>query len=147
MKINVTGLDHIVLVSADVERSLEFYVGVLGLAPERLEEWRRGEVPFPSVRITPTTIIDLFPTSMAPGAPAQSPSRRGPQASGGGAATRNLDHLCLVVEPIDLDALAASSTVEVASGPTDGLFGAQGYARSLYVRDPDGNVVELRSYT
>jgi catechol 2,3-dioxygenase-like lactoylglutathione lyase family enzyme len=130
--IRVIGLDHIVLVSADVERSLGFYVDVLGLEPERLAEWRRGEVPFPSVRITPTTIIDLFPLSMASAAP-----------TGG----HNLDHLCLVIEPTDLDALAGSGAVDVASGPTDGLFGAQGYARSLYVRDPDGNTVELRSYT
>jgi catechol 2,3-dioxygenase-like lactoylglutathione lyase family enzyme len=130
--IRVIGLDHIVLVSADVERSLGFYVDVLGLEPERLAAWRRGEVPFPSVRITPTTIIDLFPLSMASAA-----------QTGG----HNLDHLCLVIEPTDLDALAASGAVDVASGPTDGLFGAQGYARSLYVRDPDGNTVELRSYT
>ncbi len=127
----VVGLDHIVLVSRDVERSLGFYAGVLGLEPERLDEWRRGEVLFPSVRITPTTIIDLFPAAMAEGA----------------GVGRNVDHFCLVIEPTDLDALASSGAVEVASGPTDGLFGAQGYARSLYVRDPDGNVVELRSYT
>ncbi|HEY3834736.1 MAG TPA: VOC family protein [Acidimicrobiia bacterium] len=136
MQLNVTGLDHIVLVSADVERSLAFYTGVLGLEPERLSEWRRGEVPFPSVRITPTTIIDLFPASMASHPPAD------PAIPG-----RNLDHMCLVIEPTDLDALASSGTVDVVSGPTDGLFGAQGYARSLYVRDPDGNTVELRSYT
>ena len=133
MRVRVTGLDHIVLVSRDVERALGFYTGVLGLQPERVEEWRRGEVLFPSVRLTPTTIIDLFPASMAAG-----------EASSKG--LRNLDHLCLVIAPVDLDALAASGTVDVVSGPTDGLFGAQGDARSLYVRDPDGNTVELRSY-
>lgn len=127
-QVKVTGLDHIVLISADVERSLEFYCGQLGLAPVRLEEWRRGEVPFPSVRIDPATIIDLFP---------------GPAAQPAG---QNLDHLCLVIEPIDLAALAASGQVSVVRGPTDHLFGAQGYATSLYVADPDGNTVELRSY-
>ncbi len=131
--VRVTGLDHIVLVSRDVERALAFYTGTLGLQPERLEEWRRGDVPFPSVRITPTTIIDVFPAAMA-------------QDEAPPAGPRNLDHLCLVIEPVDLDELACSGRVEVVSGPTDGLFGAQGYARSLYVRDPDGNTVELRSY-
>jgi catechol 2,3-dioxygenase-like lactoylglutathione lyase family enzyme len=129
--VRVTGLDHIVLVCADVEKSLDWYTNVLGLEGERVDEWREGKTFFPSVRITPTTIIDLFPR------------RDGAAANG---ATKNLDHLCLVIEAADLDALAASGDLDVASGPTDGLFGAQGYARSLYVRDPDGNTVELRNY-
>jgi catechol 2,3-dioxygenase-like lactoylglutathione lyase family enzyme len=138
--VKVIGLDHIVLVSGDVERALAFYTGTLGLEPERLDEWRRAEVPFPSVRLTPTTIIDLFPADFARALCADdAPAAVGP--------TRNLDHFCLVIEPTDLGALAASGTVDVVSGPTDGLFGAQGYATSLYVRDPDGNTVELRSYS
>jgi catechol 2,3-dioxygenase-like lactoylglutathione lyase family enzyme len=130
-RVTVTGLDHIVLLCADVEQSLDWYTNVLGLTGERVDEWRRGETFFPSVRITATTIIDLFP--------------RGDAARPDGA-TKNLDHFCLVIAPADLDALAASDDVDVASGPTEGLFGAQGYARSLYVRDPDGNTVELRNY-
>ena len=78
---------------------------------------------FPSVRITPTTIIDLF------------------EAPRDG---QNLDHFCLVIEPADLDALA---TEFPDSRRADGLFGAQGFASSLYVKDPDGNTVELRSYS
>lgn len=45
----VTGLDHVVLVVADVERSIDFYRGLLGVGVERLEEWRRGEVLFVSL--------------------------------------------------------------------------------------------------
>jgi catechol 2,3-dioxygenase-like lactoylglutathione lyase family enzyme len=123
--VQVRGLDHIVVVSADVERALGFYVGALGLAGVRVDEWRRGESPFPSVRIDAATIIDLFP---------------------GERSGENIDHVCLTIDPVDLDQLAASGAFEIVSGPTDGLFGAQGYARSLYVRDPDGNTVELRSY-
>ena len=127
--VRVTGLDHIVLRVADVERSLAWYQGRLGLAGERVDEWRRGDVPFPSLRIDPSTLIDLL---------------------AGASSGDNLDHLCLVLDPVDgadLDALAASGEFDVVGdGPIDGLFGARGYARSLYVRDPDGTVVELRAY-
>ena len=122
----VVGLDHIVLNCADVERSLAWYCDELGLEPVRVDEWKRGETFFPSVRVDATTIIDLFPA----------------ERSG-----TNMDHVCLVIEPTDLAALAASGRFDVVGdGPSDHLFGAQGYATSLYVRDPDGNTVELRAY-
>ena len=126
--VRVTGLDHLVLLVADVEASLAFYLGELGLAAERVDEWRRGEAPFPSVRIDATTIIDLFP---AP--PGDRPERA------------NLDHLCLVVDPLDLQQLADSGRFTVVQGPGT-RFGAQGDGTSLYVLDPDANVVELRHY-
>lgn len=122
--VRVRGLDHVVLVTPDVERSLAFYAGELGLQPLRVEEWRSGEVPFPSVRLDETTIIDIL---------------------AGERSGENVNHLALVVEPTDLDALAASGRFEVVGGPAD-LFGARGRGRGLYVRDPDGNVVELRHY-
>ena len=122
--LHVTGLDHVVLNVADVERSLAFYCGELGLAPERVEEWRRGEILFPSVRVDAHTIIDLLAVP-----------RTG----------ENADHLCLVVEPVDLDALKASGRFDVVDGPAT-RFGARGDGTSLYVKDPDGNTVELRHY-
>jgi catechol 2,3-dioxygenase-like lactoylglutathione lyase family enzyme len=123
-ELRVTGLDHVVLNVADVERSLAFYCGELGLAPERVVEWRRGEVLFPSVRVDAHTIIDLL---AAP--------RTG----------ENADHVCLVVEPLDLDAVKESGRFDVVDGPAT-RFGARGDGTSLYVRDPDGNTVELRHY-
>ena len=125
--VRVVGFDHLVLKVADVERSLAWYTGRLGLAGERVDEWRRGEILFPSVRVDATTLIDLLA-----GAPTGT----------------NVDHVCLVLDAdADLDALAASGDFDVVgAGPADGLYGAQGVARSLYVRDPDGTVVELRSY-
>jgi catechol 2,3-dioxygenase-like lactoylglutathione lyase family enzyme len=120
----VSGFDHLVLVCSDVETTLAWYVDVLGLAPVRVEEWRRGEVPFPSVRVDPATIIDLFPGDPING---------------------RLDHLCLVVEPTDLAQVATSEQLDVIEGPGT-RFGAQGDGTSLYVRDPDGTVVELRHY-
>jgi len=122
--VRVVGFDHLVLVVTDVERALAFYTGELGLPGERVDEWRRGEAPFASVRVDEGTIIDLLPG----------------QADG-----RNVDHLCLVIEAEDLDALAASGRFDVVSGPSR-VFGARGYGVSVYVRDPDGNTVELRTY-
>ena len=122
----VVGLDHVVLNCADVDASLRWYTEELGLRPVRAAEWRAGDAPFPSVRVDDTTIIDLLASA-----------RTGV----------NVDHLCLVLEPTDLDALARSGRFEVVGdGPVDGLFGARGLATSLYVRDPDGNTVELRCY-
>jgi catechol 2,3-dioxygenase-like lactoylglutathione lyase family enzyme len=122
--VNVVGLDHIVLTCEDVERSLAWYTECLGLRPERIEEWRRGEAPFPSVRVDAGTIIDLFP---------------GPSDKG------RLDHFCLVIEPTDLQALADSGRFEVRDGPAR-RFGARGDGTSLYIADPDGTTIELRHY-
>jgi catechol 2,3-dioxygenase-like lactoylglutathione lyase family enzyme len=124
MELRATGLDHIVLNVADVERSLSWYTKELGLTGVRVEKWRRGEVLFPSLRVDATTIIDLLQTE-----------RTG----------QNVDHVCLVVEPVDLDALAASGRFDVVAGPSR-LFGARGEGVGLYVRDPDGNVIEVRHY-
>ena len=56
----ITAIDHYVLQVEDVERSLAWYRDVLGLQPERLEEWRAGEAPFPSLRISEISLIDLI---------------------------------------------------------------------------------------
>jgi len=120
----VIGFDHVVLNVADVERSLRFYCEELGLEGLRVDEWRRKEVFFPSVRVDATTIIDLLST---------------PRSG------ENVNHICLVVEAEDFDAVKASGQYDVVDGP-DVRWGAQGDATSLYVRDPDGNVVELRYY-
>jgi catechol 2,3-dioxygenase-like lactoylglutathione lyase family enzyme len=130
----VTGIDHVVFRVADVERAIAFYVDTLGLEPVRVDEWRAGAVLFPSVRIDASSIIDLFPRELA-----------GEDAGGGTTVGRNVDHICLVVEPCDLQALADSGIFDVVGGPAE-LFGARGQGLGLYVRDPDGNVVELRHY-
>jgi catechol 2,3-dioxygenase-like lactoylglutathione lyase family enzyme len=123
--VRITGLDHIVLTTQDVERALAWYRECLGLPGERVEEWRRGEAPFPSVRVDEGTIIDLLPGS----------------ATDSG----RLDHFCLVVEPMDLQGLADSGRFDVVDGPAR-RFGARGDGTSLYIRDPDGTTIELRYY-
>ncbi|HMA80685.1 MAG TPA: VOC family protein, partial [Candidatus Binatia bacterium] len=60
-RFNITGLDHVVLNVGDIDRSLTFYIEILGLKGERLDEFKAGKVGFPSVRIDAETLIDLFP--------------------------------------------------------------------------------------
>jgi catechol 2,3-dioxygenase-like lactoylglutathione lyase family enzyme len=121
--VRITGLDHLVLVSPDVERLVAWYRDELGMAPLRLDAWRAGEVPFPSLRVSDATIIDIL---------------RGDRAGA------NVDHIALVV---DLD-VAGLADVAVRFGvdPPRELFGARGQGHGVYLRDPDGNGVELRSY-
>lgn len=119
----VTALDHIVLKVADMERSVAFYEG-LGLATVRLEEWRRGEAPFVSMRVDAHTIIDL---------------------QIGEVTGVNMDHVALVVEDVDLADLAASGRFGEVRPPRE-LFGARGLGQGIYVKDPDGHTVELRCY-
>jgi catechol 2,3-dioxygenase-like lactoylglutathione lyase family enzyme len=123
-QLKVTELDHIVFRVADMERSVAWYTDVLGLAAVRLEEWRRGEAPFVSVRVTAETIIDL-----------QLGERTGV----------NADHVALVVEQADLAALASSGDFGDVAAPRT-LYGARGIGQGIYVADPDGNTVELRTY-
>ena len=132
----VVGMDHIVLRVADVERSLAWYRDELGLQPERVDEWRDGKILFPSVRVDATTVIDLLAAPRGDGEPNRDSINRD---------SINMDHVCLVIEPEDLDALAASGRFDVVAGPSR-LWGAQGDGTGLYVHDPDGNLVELRHY-
>ncbi|MFV0523164.1 MAG: VOC family protein [Acidimicrobiales bacterium] len=121
---HVHTLDHIVLNCADVETSLAWYTERIGLVGDRVDEWRTGEVPFPSVRINDHVLIDLFD---------------GPHDG------TNLNHFCLVVDRADVDRVVDDPAFEVVDGPGD-RYGARGRGWSVYVRDPDGNIVELRSY-
>jgi catechol 2,3-dioxygenase-like lactoylglutathione lyase family enzyme len=128
---HISGLDHIVLNVADVERSLDFYHGCLGLAAERVDEWRRGALPFPSVRISAATIIDLV---------------RAERSQAGG--STNLNHFCLVTDATDLSPMIKAlgdAGIAIDTGPAT-RSGARGDALSIYFRDPDQNVIELRTY-
>ena len=80
-RIKITELDHIVLNVGDIHRSLKFYIEVLGLQAERLEEFKAGKVGFPSVRINGDTIIDLFPTGVADDLNKQGQKERGKSQS------------------------------------------------------------------
>jgi catechol 2,3-dioxygenase-like lactoylglutathione lyase family enzyme len=121
----VAGIDHVVLIVRDVERSAAWYVDKLGLETARLDEFRRGETPFASIRINQNAVIDLLP---------------------GEPEGKNVDHVALVLDPaVDIDQLVASGDFEVRAGPMR-IWGAQGYGMGVYVADPDGHVIELKSY-
>ncbi|HET7676021.1 MAG TPA: VOC family protein, partial [Gammaproteobacteria bacterium] len=129
-------LDHIVLNTADVEGLLAFYTGIVGLPAERLAQYRRGEAPFPSLRIGSDSLIDLFPPRLW--------QRDDTPAVPG---TR-LNHFCLTVSREDWEALRQrldSSGVKIHRGPGT-AWGAHGDGTSIYFRDPEGNQVEARYY-
>ncbi len=128
-------LDHVALNVRDVEKILRFYLNVLELEPDRVEEWRKGEVPFPSVRLNPGTILDFFPEELwnenaAPGV----------QGS--------MNHFCLAMREQDWDALLVrlrTEGVALEVGPTD-RWGAYGTGTSVYFKDPEGTLLEAKYY-
>ena len=131
--VKITEMDHIVLRTRDVEESLRFYTEVLGLQSERVEQWRAGEVRFPSARLNADTIIDFFSSDNMPE---------------GKDDPRNQDHFCMVIDHTDMEELKAhfeSIGVEIQAGPGK-RWGSHGDGISLYIYDPDDNVVELRHY-
>ena len=129
--IRLRGLDHLVLRVIDLQRMLGFYCGALGCTVERrvdqlgLVQLRAGDA-----------LIDLVPVDGALGrAGGAAPGREG----------RNLDHFCLRVEPFDEAAIRAQLRAHgVEAGPVESRYGAEGEGPSLYVTDPEGNVVELK---
>jgi glyoxylase I family protein len=127
----IAGLDHVVLRVIDLPAMLAFYVGVLGCPVEK-EQRSIGLVQLRAGH----SLIDLVPVD-------------GPLGRMGGAAPgaegRNLDHFCLAIDSFDEPALRAYLTghgVDVRESGT--RYGAQGNGPSLYLRDPEGNTVELK---
>lgn len=134
-KIRVTGLDHIVLRVRDLDASLAFYGELLGLPIESLEEYRAGQRPFVSARVG-TELIDFVPDPTY--------DRQAGAAQGG------FLHLCVrvggrLVE--DVLPRVRGQGVEVLEESPALRMGATGYAASIYIRDPDGYVVELKEET
>ena len=120
----VEELDHVVLRCHDQDRMLDFYVRILGLTEER----RLEAIGLIQLR-TGRSLVDLVPD--AGGAPREHP---------------NVDHLCLAIATPDLDVVVrylVTSGVETIGEPMV-RYGARGYGPSIYCRDPEGNVVELK---
>jgi catechol 2,3-dioxygenase-like lactoylglutathione lyase family enzyme len=123
--VDVKQLDHIVLRVKDPEASVRWYVEKFGFLIHRLDEFRAGTVPFPSVEIRPGQILDLD-------------ARQPPTGT-------NVSHFAVEIEETDLVALVSSGAFEKIEGPFR-RWGARGPADLVYVTDPDGHVIELRHY-
>jgi catechol 2,3-dioxygenase-like lactoylglutathione lyase family enzyme len=129
--IHIRDIDHIVLRVVDLDRMLRFYCEALGCTIERRQD-AIGLVQLRAGR----SLLDLVPVD-------------GKLGSAGGAAPgkegRNLDHFCFRIEPFDPENirrhLGASG---VDAGPVAQRYGAEGEGPSIYVTDPEGNVVELK---
>ena len=129
--IELLGLDHLVIRVADLARSLEFYCGVLGCREER----RSDALGLVQLRAG-ASLIDLVvvdsPLGRAGG---------GPPAEGG----RNVDHFCVQLAHFDEAALRGHLAAHgVAPGDVGERYGSLGMGPSMYIRDPDANIVELK---
>lgn len=132
MAIEVTAVDHIVLKVRDLDRSLSFYRDWLGLEAEFLEDYTAGRRPFVSLRAG-AQLIDLVPD------PGFAGGAEDPKAG--------LLHFCLRIRRCPLEKLFGAfeaAGVEVLGGGPRARMGATGMGMSIYVRDPDGYLIEIK---
>ena len=125
--------DHLVLVADDVERALDFYRRVLGARVHNLEAWRDGLAKYPYLHFGGWRMnVHAVDTSATPRARAPEPG--------------SVD-LCLAWSGPIGGAVAhlAECGVPIEVGPVE-REGAVGHGRSVYFRDPDGNLLEFISY-
>jgi catechol 2,3-dioxygenase-like lactoylglutathione lyase family enzyme len=127
MAMNITHIDHVVLTVADIERTVEFYCGALGMQKEVFDNGRVA-LRFGDQKINLHQAGREF-----------EPKARNPMP---GAAD-----MCFIT-PDDLEQAMAeirTTGIPIEEGPVDRI-GARGRMRSFYVRDPDGNLIEVASY-
>ena len=128
---NLIHIDHVVLRVVDLQAMLDFYTNVIGCSMEKVQE----EIGLYQLRAG-NSLIDFIPVE-------------GPLGKAGGAAPgaegRNLDHFCLRIEPFDGDQiLEYLRSKGIDPGKVESRYGADGDGPSIYVTDPEGNVLELK---
>jgi len=125
------GIDHVVLRVVDLGAMQAFYRDVLGCTDER----DQAEIGLFQLRAG-ASLIDLVTVDGSLGAVGGAPP---------GAEGRNLDHVALAIDAFDDAAirahLAAHGIAVEQAGPR---YGAEGEGPSIYIRDPEGNVVEIK---
>ena len=129
--LNLRGIDHLVLRVTDIDVMRRFYCDILGATHVAY----RAQFGMSHLRVG-ESMIDLVEVN-------------GPLGKAGGAAPgregRNMDHLCLRVEPFDQQAVVAHLERHgVRVGDIRNRFGAEGNGISIYIADPEGNTVELK---
>jgi glyoxylase I family protein len=127
----VLGLDHVVLRVSNTAGMTAFYCEILGCTLERTNE-KMGLIQLRAG----SCLIDLVDI-------------KGKIGRGGGAAPgkegRNMDHFCLRIDGFDEAALRAYLTGHnVQIGEMGNRYGAEGTGPSLYINDPEGNLLELK---
>jgi glyoxylase I family protein len=129
--LRIRGLDHIVLRVRDTAAMQRFYCDVLGCSVER----RQDGIGLVQLRAG-ASLIDLVDVAGSIG-------RQGGAAPG--TEGRNMDHFCLRVEACDEAAIAAHLRAHgVRPGETGMRYGAEGEGPSIYLFDPEGNMIELK---
>jgi glyoxylase I family protein len=131
MAIFIRDIDHVVLRVSDLDAMLGFYCGVLGCTVAKVQE-AIGLTQLQAGR----SMIDLVTV----GGPLGRMGGEAPAKTG-----RNMDHFCLRVEPFDGEAILAHLKAHgIDGGEVVSRFGAEGDGPSVYIQDPEGNVVELK---
>ncbi len=131
--IRVKSIDHIVLRTAHPAAMIDFYSRVLACPVERdlheelgLYQLRAGDA-----------LIDIVAVDSELGRPGGGPPT---------ATANNLDHFCLQIEPFDeQELLDWLSDQGIEAGEFETRYGAQGFGPSVYIKDPDGNTIELKA--
>lgn len=133
--IRIQDIDHVVFRVRDLDTMVAFYTDVLGAAFEKYQE---GPGLY-QLRVG-TSLIDLVPVDGKLG-------RMGGAAPG--LEGRNVDHVCFRVRPWDEAAIVAHLKTHGIDGEVVSRYGADGNGPSIYLNDPEGNLLELKgpSYT
>jgi len=119
--LEIAGIDHIVLNTHQIKAMLLFYCDILGCPIEKKQ---------PDIKLTQlragNCLIDLIETNDKPGR------------------IKNMDHFCLQVKDFDYEQISLLlKNNNITFSRYGKRYGAQGYAHSLFIEDPEGNTVEL----
>ena len=131
--IEIVGIDHIVLRTTKLNEMLDFYSGVLGCKVERESSYELGLTQLRAG----SALIDLVRVDSELGKLGGGPPNK---------TENNLDHFCLQLKLISEDGIKSHlESQNISVGEFADRYGAQGVGRSIYIQDPEGNTVELRS--
>ena len=128
--INIRAIDHVVFRVVDLEKVARFYIDVLGATWEKTQE----EIGLYQLRVG-SALVDLVPVHGKLGAMGGAPP---------GSEGRNVDHVCFRVLPWDGDAVLAHLRKHGIEAEIVTRYGAEGDGPSIYLTDPEGNVLELK---